>query len=249
MEFFPLDRFLLAFIFLVVILIIELYNRLFTKPNPNAINPNPRTHHPEQADHTEDEHDKKMKITANCTDCAICFEAFTTDHGDDDIDNKTGVRVLRECGHRFHHRCLAPWLSIRRFNPTCPKCRCPLQVQQHDGRMEIARVPGSFPMLPHEIMGSVPNPTGHSFPMLPHQMMVPPPPAPVSPSSPLTQPLHSPPRLPHQIMAPISPSSPLPHPLLPHQMMVPTPPATISHRPLLPHHQFAPSLQSVAHNT
>ena len=249
MESFSLDPFLSAFIwahypmtvllscFLFAILVLKLYRRLFinpvNNPNPNPINTNPTTQHGKEADdHNEEgeEHEKQMKkITANCTECAICFEPFTADHDDQD-EKSTGVLVLRECGHKFHERCLSPWLTIRRFNPTCPKCRCPLKLQHcHHHQMEIARVPGSFPMLPHETTGTAPILTGHSIPiMLPDLITMLPPPWPVSPSSPLPEAVHSQPRLPHQIMVPISLSPPLP---------------TISHPPLLPHHQFASSLQ------
>ncbi|KAG6484802.1 hypothetical protein ZIOFF_053327 [Zingiber officinale] len=43
--------------------------------------------------------------------CSICL----SDYKESDV-----VRVLPECGHVFHLRCVDPWLRLR---PTCPLCR------------------------------------------------------------------------------------------------------------------------------
>jgi hypothetical protein len=46
-------------------------------------------------------------------DCAICFEAMTTE---------TGHTVLG-CGHRFHMLCVVNWYQDQEGTPTCPCCR------------------------------------------------------------------------------------------------------------------------------
>ncbi|KAK8971204.1 putative RING-H2 finger protein ATL71 [Platanthera guangdongensis] len=43
--------------------------------------------------------------------CSVCL----TDYADEDV-----LRVLQECGHMFHVRCVDPWLRMHR---TCPVCR------------------------------------------------------------------------------------------------------------------------------
>ncbi|KAF5470169.1 hypothetical protein F2P56_010701 [Juglans regia] len=47
--------------------------------------------------------------TASC--CYICL----ADYGDADM-----LRLLPDCGHLFHGKCVDPWL---RLHPTCPVCR------------------------------------------------------------------------------------------------------------------------------
>ncbi|XP_027101358.1 RING-H2 finger protein ATL70-like [Coffea arabica] len=43
--------------------------------------------------------------------CSICLQ----DYKDTDM-----LRLLPECGHFFHLKCVDPWLKL---NPTCPVCR------------------------------------------------------------------------------------------------------------------------------
>ncbi|KAK8952143.1 RING-H2 finger protein ATL70 [Platanthera zijinensis] len=45
--------------------------------------------------------------------CSVCL----ADYGDDD---EVLLRLLPECGHLFHERCVDTWLRLR---PTCPVCR------------------------------------------------------------------------------------------------------------------------------
>ncbi|KAK6131617.1 hypothetical protein DH2020_034631 [Rehmannia glutinosa] len=47
--------------------------------------------------------------TATC--CSICLA---------DYKNSDLLRVLPDCGHLFHVKCVDPWL---RLHPTCPVCR------------------------------------------------------------------------------------------------------------------------------
>lgn len=47
--------------------------------------------------------------TASC--CSICL----ADYKDSDM-----LRLLPDCGHLFHRKCVDPWL---RLHPTCPVCR------------------------------------------------------------------------------------------------------------------------------
>jgi len=66
------------------------------------------------------------------------------------------VWVLKECGHKFHKQCLAPWLKICRFNATCPNCRCPVNLQDLIAvPPSVTRVPGSSPTLPREIVSRI----------------------------------------------------------------------------------------------
>ncbi|KAK7284768.1 hypothetical protein RJT34_19521 [Clitoria ternatea] len=51
----------------------------------------------------------KSDSTATC--CSICL----ADYKDTDM-----LRVLPDCGHQFHIKCIDPWL---RLHPTCPVCR------------------------------------------------------------------------------------------------------------------------------
>ncbi|KAK4725216.1 hypothetical protein R3W88_027995 [Solanum pinnatisectum] len=46
-----------------------------------------------------------------CTSCSICLG----DYNDNDM-----LRLLQECGHLFHLKCVDPWLML---NPSCPICR------------------------------------------------------------------------------------------------------------------------------
>ncbi|KAH7536895.1 hypothetical protein FEM48_Zijuj03G0034500 [Ziziphus jujuba var. spinosa] len=49
--------------------------------------------------------------SANSCCCSICLM---------DFKDKDLLRLLPDCHHRFHLRCVDPWL---RLNPTCPVCR------------------------------------------------------------------------------------------------------------------------------
>ncbi|KAM0023141.1 putative transcription factor C2H2 family [Helianthus debilis subsp. tardiflorus] len=72
------------------------------------------------------------KITSNKSDsigdvngssCSICL----ADYKQDDV-----VRLLPDCGHLFHCKCIDTWLKA---NPTCPVCRdSPLPI-----KLEILR--------------------------------------------------------------------------------------------------------------
>ncbi|CAH9065605.1 unnamed protein product [Cuscuta europaea] len=58
---------------------------------------------------------EKKDSDYSSSECCICL----ADYEDDDI-----VRVLPECGHLFHVKCIDIWFKRR---PTCPFCRnCPL---------------------------------------------------------------------------------------------------------------------------
>jgi hypothetical protein len=51
----------------------------------------------------------KGDSTASC--CSICLA---------DYKNTDMLRLLPDCGHLFHRKCVDPWL---RLHPTCPVCR------------------------------------------------------------------------------------------------------------------------------
>lgn len=53
---------------------------------------------------------KAANSTASCC-CSICL----ADYKDRDL-----MRLLPDCGHLFHLKCVDPWL---RLNSTCPMCR------------------------------------------------------------------------------------------------------------------------------
>lgn len=52
---------------------------------------------------------KNKDSTASC--CSICLA---------DYKNSDTLRLLPDCGHLFHLKCVDPWL---RLHPTCPVCR------------------------------------------------------------------------------------------------------------------------------
>lgn len=52
---------------------------------------------------------KKTDSTASC--CSVCLG---------DYKGTDMLRVLPDCGHLFHQKCIDPWL---RLHPTCPVCR------------------------------------------------------------------------------------------------------------------------------
>ncbi|XP_041028467.1 RING-H2 finger protein ATL70-like [Juglans microcarpa x Juglans regia] len=52
---------------------------------------------------------KKKDSTATC--CSICLA---------DYKSSDMLRLLPDCGHLFHLKCVDPWL---RLHPTCPVCR------------------------------------------------------------------------------------------------------------------------------
>lgn len=47
----------------------------------------------------------------NSSECAICL----SDYKPSDV-----IRLLQECGHLFHVKCIDTWLNV---HPTCPVCR------------------------------------------------------------------------------------------------------------------------------
>ncbi|GLT57021.1 hypothetical protein SLA2020_300260 [Shorea laevis] len=53
----------------------------------------------------------KLHETDNTSNCSICLGEYR------DADT---LRLLPNCGHVFHLKCVDPWL---RLNPTCPVCR------------------------------------------------------------------------------------------------------------------------------
>lgn len=52
-------------------------------------------------------------------DCSICFEEIH--------QNSEETIVINSCNHRFHQRCLEPWLLKE---TTCPNCRGPLRSEE-----------------------------------------------------------------------------------------------------------------------
>lgn len=52
---------------------------------------------------------KNKDSTASC--CSICLA---------DYKNSDLLRLLPDCGHLFHLKCVDPWLQL---HPTCPVCR------------------------------------------------------------------------------------------------------------------------------
>ncbi|XP_019261485.1 PREDICTED: RING-H2 finger protein ATL70-like [Nicotiana attenuata] len=64
--------------------------------------------------------------TATC--CSICLA---------DYKNSDMLRLLPDCGHLFHLKCVDPWL---RLNPTCPVCRTsPLPIPQTTPLAEVVQ--------------------------------------------------------------------------------------------------------------
>ncbi|KAL2526059.1 RING-H2 finger protein ATL70 [Abeliophyllum distichum] len=54
---------------------------------------------------------KPHKCDSTASACSICL----ADYKDTDL-----LRLLPDCGHLFHLKCIDPWLKV---NPTCPICR------------------------------------------------------------------------------------------------------------------------------
>lgn len=54
------------------------------------------------------------------TNCGICLEDYTEPA---DPTNPDGY--LKACGHRFHTKCMEPWLKQ---SPMCPLCRAPIPI-------------------------------------------------------------------------------------------------------------------------
>ncbi|GMN67812.1 hypothetical protein TIFTF001_036887 [Ficus carica] len=53
----------------------------------------------------------QAKLRINEGNCSVCLE----DYIESDV-----LRLLPDCGHAFHLKCVDPWLRLR---PTCPLCR------------------------------------------------------------------------------------------------------------------------------
>ncbi|KAF3434423.1 hypothetical protein FNV43_RR25526 [Rhamnella rubrinervis] len=56
-------------------------------------------------------HSELQKATSTASCCSICL----VDYKDTDL-----LRLLPECNHLFHLKCVDPWLRLK---PTCPMCR------------------------------------------------------------------------------------------------------------------------------
>ncbi|XP_055808306.1 RING-H2 finger protein ATL70-like [Solanum dulcamara] len=67
---------------------------------------------------------KDSSTTSTC--CSICL----ADYKDNDM-----LRLLQDCGHLFHLKCVDPWLML---NPSCPICRTsPLPTPQSTPLAEV----------------------------------------------------------------------------------------------------------------
>ncbi|XP_021769586.1 RING-H2 finger protein ATL70-like [Chenopodium quinoa] len=76
------------------------------------------------------ESSKKNGSTVSC--CSICLA---------DYKGKDVLRLLPECGHAFHLKCVDPWLRV---HPTCPVCRTsPLPTPQSTPLAEVAPLAAS----------------------------------------------------------------------------------------------------------
>ena len=58
---------------------------------------------------------KKQKIGCSSSECTICFESYT----------KGEIIRNLPCGHKFHYKCMKPWLKTSKF---CPLCRFDLKT-------------------------------------------------------------------------------------------------------------------------
>lgn len=63
----------------------------------------------------------ELKLLGSGTECAICLS---------DLVPGEWVRILPECGHGFHVRCIDRWLMAR---PSCPTCRQCLFTESKKG--------------------------------------------------------------------------------------------------------------------
>ncbi|MCD7465391.1 hypothetical protein HAX54_001211 [Datura stramonium] len=64
-------------------------------------------------------YNKEYSSSSTATCCTICL----ADYKDSDM-----LRLLQDCGHLFHLKCVDPWLML---NPSCPICRTsPLPTPQ-----------------------------------------------------------------------------------------------------------------------
>lgn len=61
--------------------------------------------------HKEDDNNNNIDDDLIASGCSICLG----DYKDNDM-----LRLLSNCGHIFHVKCIDPWL---RLHPTCPICR------------------------------------------------------------------------------------------------------------------------------
>lgn len=58
---------------------------------------------------------KKQKIGCSSSECTICFENY----------KKGDIIRNLPCGHKFHYKCMKPWLKTSKY---CPLCRFDLKV-------------------------------------------------------------------------------------------------------------------------
>ena len=65
--------------------------------------------------------DKVAEIAESCAECVICFESLSLDlEQGGGSHSGSGVKILGECGHRYHAVCINQWLTKHR---DCPLCR------------------------------------------------------------------------------------------------------------------------------
>ncbi|CAA0807456.1 RING/U-box superfamily protein [Striga hermonthica] len=69
---------------------------------------------------TAHEKSSELGLPRNIVECSICLESFSQ-----------GDKLARlPCGHRYHFRCLEPWV---RTCGDCPYCRRGIDVNSHEG--------------------------------------------------------------------------------------------------------------------
>ncbi|KAJ8452577.1 hypothetical protein Cgig2_004913 [Carnegiea gigantea] len=64
--------------------------------------------------------DKVAEIAESCAECVICFESLSSDLEQGGGDRGDRVKILGECGHKYHAVCIDQWLSK---HIDCPLCR------------------------------------------------------------------------------------------------------------------------------
>jgi hypothetical protein len=71
-------------------------------------------------------------MSSSSVDCPICLQPRRCFHGDNldficniDAGDNDSECVMTLCYHKFHKKCLEPWIQR---NPTCPVCRATLEL-------------------------------------------------------------------------------------------------------------------------